>query len=316
MVPPGSSLKLLQAMDPSIEADLNDESGQELNLESPLSDENFQRVVNIVRAEGLLPIGKMGDVSFEQALDEVKSLYERFSQARAGQSRQVLSLNLQLPSGRPLHIEGDMYYGNKLVFTTPSRHLSGKEEQYPKGDRLIEPWLYHVALSAVNPEFKGTALVAKDGQFDQFPKLAQNDAAQLLETWVDLMEQGSLKPLRFEPELSWKWLKFASENELSADSAEAFESLTKQWNKADNLYVLQTYDGEAPWREKEQVQDKKAPLDRTTTPPNIQSEIDVDLNSAAAHLKSAQSLGIHPEFIQQSEAIFGQLSLSLMGEES
>lgn len=300
------TFKLLQAMDPSIELK-SDQANPvnpdlDLSISSPLTEENFQHIVNIVRAEGLLPIGKMGEVSFEQALDEVKSLYERFSQAKSGESRQALSLNLKLPSGRPLHIEGDMYYGNQLVFATPSRHMGGKEEQYPKGERLIEPWLYHVALSAADPKFEGTTLVAKDGQFDKFPKLAQAEAAQLLETWIDLMEEGSLKPLRFEPELSWKWLKYASEHELEPESIEAFAELTKQWNKADNLYVLQTYDGEAPWR------DKQAQID--ISEPNIDPSLDLKTEP------KSNSMGIHPDFIQQSEIVFGPLSTSLMGEES
>ena len=323
------TFKLLQAMDPSIEVGVDgDEDELVIGTASPLNEDNFQKIVNIVRAEGLLPIGKMGEVSFEQALDEVKSLYERFSQARAGQSRQALSLNLRLPSGRPLHIEGDMYYGNKLVFTTPSSYLSGKEEQHPKGERLIEPWLYHVALSAADPKFKGTALVAKDGQFEQFPQLAQGEAAQLLENWVDLMEEGSVKPLRFEPELSWKWLKFASENELSSESADDFANLTKQWNKADNLYVLQTYDGEAPWRDQAISGDTGEMTDQSVALTigqsnvdskalvNLDSNTDYDSSLAEAQENPQPSVGIHPDFIQQSELVFGRLSLNLMNEEN
>ena len=297
------SFKLLMAMDPSLESDLDRSNSQEflaLGLESnpsadpvsPLNEDCFRRVIDVVRAEGLLPIGKMGEVSFEQAIEEVKSLYRRFSEAREGAPRRELSLQIELPSGRPISIETEQCFGHRLVFTTPSRYtekLNPAEEPSAKGERLIEPWLYHVALSASDPQFEGTSLVAKDGRFDRFPPLDRQQALSLLDRWVDLMEDGALKPLRFDPDLSWKWLKLASGEGGKEGALESFEQLASKWKRADDIYVKQTYGEGSLWREQ---QITSSPSPEPSPIPSV----------------------LHPLFLEQSEAIFGALVTSFNEE--
>jgi exodeoxyribonuclease V gamma subunit len=286
------TFKLLMAMDPSIET----EFGEVPVTNSPLNEDNFIRIVNIVRAEGLLPVGKMGEVSFEQALDEVKSLYDRFTNARGGEKRTPLSIHYRLPSGRPIFIEGDMCYGRRLVFATPSRH-TGKVDQVNqiKGERLIEPWVYHVAMSATDQKFEGTTLVAKDGQFDGFPPLPQERATELLEQWVDLMEDSTLRPLRFDPELSWNWLNVVGQNPPDTENVEAFQNIASQWKRAEDLYVQQAYSGAAPWQPS----------------PDLAPHTQID----DLQIKQITVEGMHPEFIRESELIFGDLSAALNMEE-
>ena len=281
---------LLMSMDPTLETTLNEEDEPTDNGQlNALDESSYLRAMAQVQAEGLLPIGRMGEVTFEQALEEVKSLYHRFSDTRQGERRQPIAINVQLPSGRPLSIESEHRFGHRLIFTTPSRHnetmVKGGEPS-PRGDRLIEPWLYHVALSAADPHFEGTSLVAQDGLFDRFPPLNREKALSLLDHWVDLLEEGSLKPLRFDPDLSWKWLKLSTGEGGTEAAIAPFEDLASGWRKADDQYVKQTYGEQPLWRSTEREGEQR----------------------------SAEQQVIHPQFIDQCDLIFGELAQSLREE--
>jgi exodeoxyribonuclease V gamma subunit len=205
----------------------------------PLGDE-VKAIFERVRAEGLLPAGKMGVVSFEQSFEGVAALVERFKDTRDGRPKTPVALSLSLPSGRSLRVEKEELYEDRLIFTTPSNHL-GKEG--PRGKRLLEPWLYHVAMSASGRPYQGASLVAADGSFDRFPPLDQGNAQRLLDGWLVGLEAGLLRPLRFDPELSWSYL----EGRRKGDPLKELNSAWGYSSLQEDLYAKRAFEGEQIW---------------------------------------------------------------------
>jgi exodeoxyribonuclease V gamma subunit len=199
-----------------------------------------------MRAEGLLPVGGMGQVSFEQTFEEVKVIYERFCEVRQSAERQPIGFALNLPSGRPIRVESNTLFEEQLIFTTPSKHMN--KDLY-RGRQLLEPWLYHVALCASGKHYEGTVLVSSDGNFKDFPTLSQPKAQEMLDQWVNYMEQGVHHPLRFDPDLSLSYLHYKRHQ-----YGEEFEALSKDWDRSrlkEDIYTYQAFDGEAPWKEQD-----------------------------------------------------------------
>lgn len=208
--------------------------------------EHVEYVFERVRAEGLLPVGKMGLVSFEQSFEEICALMARFREHREGRSKTPMSFGLTLPSGRPLRVEGEGLYEDKLIFTTPSRAL--RLDGF-RGERLLGPWLYHVALSASERPYSGAALVAPDGEYRRFPALAPPAARELLDGWLTGLEAGLRRPLRFDPDLSWRFL------EARAQGA-PLEALNKAWPEArvsKDIYARRAFDGRVIWGDEGEI---------------------------------------------------------------
>ena len=109
------------------------------------------------------------------------------------------------------------------------------------------------------------------------------------------MEDSTLRPLRFDPELSWNWLNVVGQKTPDTESVEAFQNIASQWKRAEDLYVQQAYSGAAPWQPSPEQ------------PPHTQVD-DVEI-------KQINVEGMHPEFIRESELIFGDLSAALNMEE-
>lgn len=297
-----------------------------LSMEDSLEGEGEQGLSNSdwidqlrahVRAEGILPIGQLGEVSFEQMIEEVKSIYERFTQVRQGATRDPIGMTLQLPSGRPLRIDGEMRFGDRLIFMSPSRHRERVEgdRNMTRGERLLEPWLYHVALSASGAPFEGTSVIAPDGHFEQFPPLSQPQATTLLESWVDLIEEGGLNPLRFDPSLSWRWAnQRAIGDEQSA--LEALQSASMKWRNRDNDYVKQAFGGEELWA-RPLTSFERASLE-VSSPPQVSTERDAQQDRDHAELieeSPPAQVGLHPDFERCARLIFEPLAVHLGTEE-
>ena len=207
---------------------------------------HVEYVFERVRAEGLLPVGKMGLVSFEQSFEEICALMSRFRLHREGRSKTQMSFGLTLPSGRPLRVEGEGLYEDKLIFTTPSRAL--RLDGF-RGERLLEPWLYHVALSASERPYTGAALVAPDGEYHRFPPLAAEEARGLLDGWLTGLESGLRRPLRFDPDLSWRFLEARREGS-------PLDALNKAWPEArvsKDLYARRAFDGRVIWGDEGEI---------------------------------------------------------------
>lgn len=215
------------------------EEGKELS-------EEVGYVFERVRAEGLLPAGKMGVVSFEQSFEGVAALVQRFKEARGDKARTPLSISLALPSGRTVRVEHDSLYQDQLIFTTPSKYLRGES---PQGKRLLEPWLYHVAMSASGQAYQGTSLVATDGSFERFPQLDQGVAQALLDGWIEGLEHGLTRPLRFDPDLSWRFL----EGRREGDPLKALHSGWQYSHLKEDLYARKTFEGGIIWGESDEV---------------------------------------------------------------
>ena len=297
------------------------------------------RVMNQVRAEGLLPMGRMGEVSFEQTMEEMRSLYERFTQARGGADVNPLAMNISLPSGRPLRLEGEMRFGDRLIFTTPSRYQerTKDDDHIPRGDRLIEPWLYHVALSASGAPYEGTTLVARDGEFTDFPPLTMRRATEILERWSDLLEDGSLRPLRFDPGLSWRWANAEAQGTSEAEAWTQLQEAATRWRRSDDEYVRQTFGDEVMWGERPAYQTSVNDHDEGSAQRD-QSEAqretlrgqvserdesgsidpqDTGMREERSSQESDQSvsLRVHPEFARCAQLVFGDLARALVTEE-
>lgn len=208
--------------------------------------EEVSYVFERVRAEGLLPAGKMGVVSFEQSFEGVAALVERFKEARGDKERTPLSISLSLPSGRTVRVENESLYRDKLIFTTPSKHMRGDS---PQGRRLLEPWLYHVAMSASGRDYEGASLVATDGSFERFPQLDQGAAQSLLDGWIEGLEHGLTRPLRFDPDLSWRFL----EGRREGDPLKALHAGWERSHLKEDLYTRRTFEGRLIWGESDEV---------------------------------------------------------------
>ena len=208
--------------------------------------EEVSYVFERVRAEGLLPAGKMGVVSFEQSFEGVAALVQRFKEARGDKQRTPLALSLSLPSGRSVRVEHDALFQDKLIFTTPSKHMRGES---PQGKRLLEPWLYHVAMSASGRDYEGASLVAADGSFERFPQLERRDAQALLDGWIEGLEHGLTRPLRFDPDLSWRFLE-------GRRAGDPLKSLHDGWTYShlkEDLYAQRTFEGGVIWGDSDEV---------------------------------------------------------------
>jgi exodeoxyribonuclease V gamma subunit len=204
-------------------------------------------IFETVRAEGLLPVGGMGQVSFEQAFDEIHVLFQRFREVRQGAKRTPLNLSIKLPSGRPLRVEGQDVFDKKLIMATPSRHV-GKDAY--RGKRLLNPWLYHVALCASERPYDGATLVCADGNFNTFPPIESGEAKRLLDDWVSCLERGVHHPLRFDPDLSWTYLQRRREGGIEEIISSEWES---EFGPKRDLYIQQAFDHQPMWRAGEEL---------------------------------------------------------------
>ena len=104
-------------------------------------------------------------------------------------------------------------------------------------------------MSASGRGYEGASLVASDGSFDRFPQLDQGVAQSLLEGWIEGLEYGLTSPLRFDPDLSWRFL----EGRREGDPLKALHSGWQYSHLREDLYARRTFEGGVIWGETDEV---------------------------------------------------------------
>ncbi|PLX40341.1 MAG: exodeoxyribonuclease V subunit gamma [Deltaproteobacteria bacterium] len=173
-------------------------------------------VEELLKGEGLLPVGEMGRVAYEVVQDEVRALLSR-----------------SIPFLECAELEPKAY-----EFKSSALLLKGTLARItPKGLYTLRPgsiravdkvkwWVNHLILNALQPEGAAleTTLLGRDETY-AFRPLAQNEAAELLGNLLGIFERGIGEALAIFPRASIAYV----EKILKGDEVGAMNAAMGKW---------------------------------------------------------------------------------------
>jgi exonuclease V gamma subunit len=207
----------------------------------------YQHLYHLLQADNILPIGNMGKVVFEQAFEQSRVLHQKYCDIKEGKEAKQGYGYVRIDDQTELRLDLSDVFGQRYINSTASQII--KDEEY-RGDKLLKPWVYHVALCANQDQmpYQGAFLVGDDHVFSDFPILNPNEAKALLKQWHQKLKEGNRSPLRFDPSFSFKYLHWRR-------IPQAIKELEEQWKKSyvsPDIYMEQAFEGSHLWQSDEQ----------------------------------------------------------------
>jgi exodeoxyribonuclease V gamma subunit len=178
---------------------------QEL-LEIILQGGDVSNFLPVARCRGILPPARHGEEVFAKAAEEVSEFAAAVKETLAGQ-----------PPLAPLDFElnlGSFRLSGRLDRIWPESMIRYRCTKMKAKDR-VRTWLEHLVLNAVNQEGypRETLLLMTDSSMKYGPV---ENAAEILQTILDLYWEGLTAPLRFFPSSS---MEYAKKQEWNLDRA-------------------------------------------------------------------------------------------------
>jgi exodeoxyribonuclease V gamma subunit len=162
-------------------------------LEMALSGRDPRELLPAVRARGVLPPSRPGDLLFLTVADEVAEMAERVKGATQGASvLDPLEVNLEIGQFRVVGTLGGIW--PSVLLRSRCATLSGRDQ--------VRVWVEHLVLNALAPEGypRGSVFVAANDILRLQPV---KESITILETLLELYWKGLRLPLRFFPRSSF-----------------------------------------------------------------------------------------------------------------
>jgi exodeoxyribonuclease V gamma subunit len=143
--------------------------------------------LDVERARGMLPHGRIGEVGFERQRSSVEAFFAAV-EARLPSRVESVELSIDLPNARVTGVLGNV---------SPAGLIAYRPADVRANDR-IAAWIRHLALNvAAPPGVEKTSCCIGQDRILTFASVA--DAAAILEKLVDLYFTGLERPLHFFP---------------------------------------------------------------------------------------------------------------------
>jgi exodeoxyribonuclease V gamma subunit len=162
-------------------------------LEIAVSGRDPRDLFPAVRALGILPPSRQGELRFQMVADEVAEMAERVKGVTQGTSvLDPLEVNLEIEQFRIVGTLGGIW--PSVLLRSRCANLSGRDQ--------VRVWIEHLVLNALAPEGypRGSVFVAAD---DILRLLPVEESITTLGTLLELYWKGLRLPLHFFPRSSF-----------------------------------------------------------------------------------------------------------------
>ena len=190
-------------------------------LELRLGETKLIETLAMLKAEGKLPLGRVGDARHRELCDEVEAFHERLAPFHPEQRAAAGEIDLVI---------GEFRVQGSLPAATPSGPLLFRPATLKAKD-LVRAWVTHILWQvAAGPAAGRTILVGERAKEKKERSIvafgAVPDAAGILANMLGLYWRGLSEPLRFFPATSLAFVE--------ADPEEAFSEARKAWRTDDH----------------------------------------------------------------------------------
>jgi exodeoxyribonuclease V gamma subunit len=182
-------------------------------------------ILPMVQAQGLLPHGPLGQVSFTREVSKVKPLCEVWRRRVAHQNQQKVQVNLNM-AGFELtgKLNNVTQQGLVILHVNP---LSARH--------YLEAWIQHLVLNCIKPQ--GVALETQwFGLGARFKLMPVDHPARILEELLTFYQQGLRWPLRFFPRTSLAFMEAADKDNPFQKAEQTWKGSEQSWGDAMNPY--------------------------------------------------------------------------------
>ncbi|PKN57281.1 MAG: exodeoxyribonuclease V subunit gamma [Deltaproteobacteria bacterium HGW-Deltaproteobacteria-14] len=147
-----------------------------------------------VLADGRLPSGALARARLDEVDPKARRIARRVAGLRMG-ARRVVPIAVELDGVELRGRVDDVFDRGRVAFHPTSARVK----------HLLDVWIHHLALGAVDALPDQSHLVASNGVFS-FARISPERARDLLGRLVALYRRGMMAPLPFAPETSDAWL--------------------------------------------------------------------------------------------------------------
>lgn len=192
-------------------------------IELALEDVDPARLGVLARAQGLLPPGSLGSLTWSPLGEAVMAVAEPVRALSGGKPRGFREVDLRLPGG---HLIGrvEAVYGNRLVHHSASTL---------KGKHFLALWIAHLALCAGQPGYTEAYIVGREGgshgECWRLPFVGE--AAERLSDLLAVCALAQSTPLPLFPSASYALVRWMAGASLDDDAAmaKARREASKAW---------------------------------------------------------------------------------------
>jgi len=163
--------------------------------------EQFELSTETLKAEGILPLGKVADINLRPVQQQSEQLKAKLVEYQGEHGSGAKEIYLQMGETK---LEGwlEGIYGRRLIRWRPGK-IRAKDR--------FNLWLQWLMLSAQGISLSQAVFIGTDGEF-VLPEIKSQPARQYLELYLSYWQQGLTSPLLFFPEAAWVWLKTSDQN--------------------------------------------------------------------------------------------------------
>lgn len=151
-----------------------------------------------VKAEGDLPIGNAGQISFEKVQQQSHDIKKILDERCAGRAAQIIEIDQLFEDIRLVGWVNQFYSGDLILWRAGKIRAKFKLQLY-----LI--WL-SVCAQGVPKETDYARYVGLEGEFS-IPFISQESAKAQLTCFIQVWQLGQHSAIHFYPETSWQWVK-------------------------------------------------------------------------------------------------------------
>lgn len=181
-------------------------------------------ILPIVQAQGLLPHGPLGQVSFTKEVSKVKPLLEvwwRF----ADQNQQEVQVSLNMAGFEITGKLNNVTQKGLVIF-----HVNPLSARH-----YLEVWVQHLMLNCIKPH--GVALETQwFGLGSGFKLMPVDHPTRTLEELLTLYQQGLRWPLKFFPRTSLAFMEATDKDDPFQKAEQTWKGSEKTWGDAMNPY--------------------------------------------------------------------------------
>jgi exodeoxyribonuclease V gamma subunit len=151
-----------------------------------------------IKAEGDLPIGNAGRISFEKVQQQSQDIKNHLEKRCAGRAAQVIEIDQVFDDIRLVGWVNQFYSGDLILWRAGKIRAKFKLQLY-----LI--WL-SLCAKGVPAENNRARYIGLEGEFS-IPFISQGFAEEQLTCFIEVWRKGQHSAIHFYPETSWQWVK-------------------------------------------------------------------------------------------------------------
>lgn len=191
-------------------------------------------ILPIVQAQGLLPHGQLGEVSFTRETGKVKPLFDAWKRM-ACQDGWPVEVNLKIGGFELTGRLDQVTQKGLMVF-----HVNPFSARH-----YLELWIHHLMINEIKPPGVSleTTWLGLGGGFKLMPVA---NPAQTLEALLNIYWQGLRWPLKFFPRTSLAFIDGADNNDPFQKAEQIWKGSEKSWGDVMDPYNQLVFRGTSP----------------------------------------------------------------------